>query len=314
MDQALTLLGISLDVRSDRGAVRLLQDVSFSLPRRSMTALIGESGSGKTTLAHSITRLFTHPERMHLTGSVMLGDRAIASLEERELRRIRTSVRTVLQEPATAFNPLMKIGAQLADAAGRILSPDEINGLLLRVGLRSPDRILDAYPHELSVGMLQRVSIAAAISTNPSVLIADELTSSLDATNRRTVMDLLRQLQQDLDLAVLVVTHDPMVVEEYADRIIVLYAGRIIERSSRERFFRRPLHPYSRALLEARRNGAVVPSASADAPVRFDALPKGCTYRPRCPYATDACALPEPTLERTDTDDWIRCVNWKSIT
>ncbi len=313
MDQALTLLGVSVDVRSDRGAVRLLNDISFSVPRRSMTALIGESGSGKTTLALAITRLFTHPERTQLTGSVMLGDQALAHMEDGALRGVRRSIRYVLQEPATAFNPLMKIRPQLNDAAGRVLSTDEAAEMLRRVGLTA-ETTLDAYPHELSVGMLQRISIAAAISTRPAVLIADEPTSALDAANRRTIMDLLRQLQHQLDLAILVITHDPLVVERYADRVIVLYAGRVIERAERDRFFRRPLHPYSRMLLQARRDRDVLQAAAADVPVRLEALPSGCAYAPRCPYATDACRLQEPLLEQTQSDDWIRCLNWTSIT
>jgi len=312
MDQSLTLLGVTLDADTSRGSVRLLHDISFSLPRDSMTALIGESGSGKTTLALTITRLFTHSERYHLWGSIMLGDRPIGQLGERELRDVRqNSIRYVFQEPPLAFNPLMRIGHQIADAAGGALHGRETATLLQRVGLDQPERILDAYPHELSVGMLQRISIAMAIAHPPAVLIADEPTSSLDAAHRRQVMDLLSGLQHRFGIAVLVITHDPIVIEQYADAVVVLYAGRIIERAGREEFFRQPLHPFSRSLLDASRKVRARSAVREAIPIRFDALPTGCTFHPRCPVMLEACKLSEPILETTDSRRWIRCINWK---
>jgi oligopeptide transport system ATP-binding protein len=297
---------------------RPVDGVSLDLFPGETLALVGESGSGKTTLALSLLRLIPEPPgRIDPAGRVELDGTDILRLDAADLRRIRGgAIAMVFQEPGSSLNPVMTVGAQIAETvrlhAGldRRAARRRAQELLADVGLGDADRRVDQNPHELSGGMQQRVMIAMALAGGPKVLIADEPTTALDVTIQLQILDLLADLKRRLGLAVLLITHDLGVAARVADRVAVMYAGRIVESAPSTSLFDHPRHPYTEALLEAiprvDRTGDRLPAIPGQPPPATD-WPTGCRFHPRCPHAWERCRTTEPGLLGDDGERVSRC-------
>jgi len=301
-----------------KGEVRVVDGVSFSVAPGRLTGIVGESGSGKTISVLSIMRLL--PEGARITGGSILFDGVdLLKLSEAEMRTMRGArIAMIFQEPMTSLNPVFTIGSQIGEAirlhqrTGRSETHARTVEALRLVGIADPERRVNDYPHQLSGGMRQRVMIAMALACKPRLLIADEPTTALDVTIQAQILDLIRDLQQRLGLAVLLVTHDLGIVAQYADDVTILYAARVMERSSSAELFANPLNPYTRGLLASipgidgrrqRRLQAIagsIPSAAAP--------PSGCRFHPRCAIAIADCARVEPPLEQKAPGHYAACI------
>jgi peptide/nickel transport system ATP-binding protein len=292
--------------RTPSGLVRAVDGISFSVGEGEVLALVGESGSGKSVTSLSIMGLVPRPAGFHAGGEILFRGRNLAGLEERDLRAVRgKEISLVFQDPMNALNPVMACGEQVAESLrlrglGRAEARDKALGLFRDVGIPDPERRMREYPHEMSGGMRQRVVIAMALAGGPGLLVADEPTTALDVTVQAQILDLLLAQQAARGMAILLITHDLGVVAETADRVAVMYAGKIVEMGSVTEIFSRPRHPYTRALLDAvpslaPEGGAArgiegnVPDASA--------FPSGCRFHPRCPRADSLCAAEEPPFD-----------------
>ena len=305
-DPLLSVEDLHAHVRADRGVVRAVDGVSFDVGAGETVCLVGESGSGKTLTCDAVTRL--EPPAAELSGTVRFDGRDLLSTDERTLRTVRGDrLAYVFQNARGALDPVYTVGEQVVeavrfhrdvdDAAARRRAVD----LLRTVGLSRPERRVDDYPHELSEGMCQRVALAVALAADPDLLVADEPTSALDVTIQARVLELLADLRRERDLGLLVVTHDLRVVAALADRVVVLYAGRVVETGPVEAVFERPAHPYTQALFES-----FAPDAGASVP-RLEATDgpppaAGCRFRRECPHAVDACRE-DPPLVAVDGDE-----------
>jgi peptide/nickel transport system ATP-binding protein len=300
-----------------RKPVRAVSGVNLKVKRGEVVALIGESGSGKSVTLRSILRLH-NPSRSVLEGQILVGDQDVVKLSDSELSAFRGKVASMIfQEPLLALDPVYTVGEQITEA---ILRHENISkeqararalSLFERVRIPSPERRLDAYPHEMSGGMRQRAMISLALASQPQLLLADEPTTALDATVQIQILLLLRELQRELGLSVVFVTHDIGAAVEVADRIAVMYAGRIVEQGTTRTLMRSPRHPYTRALLKSLAHGSVKKGTRLEtisgAPPDLSNLPPGCVFAERCGLATDDCrkALPE-TIWLTE-DHSARC-------
>jgi peptide/nickel transport system ATP-binding protein len=306
VDAVLAVRDLVTEFASSEGVVRAVDGVSFELAPKTTLGVVGESGSGKSVTALSIMRLVAPPGRI-ASGSIQLAGKDLVTLPEAELRQLRGNrIAMVFQEPMTALNPVMKVGAQVAEAirAHEHRSASDARGaaiaLFVRVGIPSPALAVDAYPHQLSGGMRPRVMIAMALACKPDVLIADEPTTALDVTIQAQVLELLRSLQRELGMAVLLITHDLGVVAETCDDVVVMYAGRVVEQAAASVLLTTPRHPYTAALL------ASIPRADAAPRTRLvelpgmvpplHALPAGCKLVDRCSRAQAKCRVAEPEL------------------
>ena len=290
-----------------KGTARAVDDVSFDLYAGETLGIVGESGCGKTVTSLSILRLIPEPPGHILPGSLIeFEGRNLLALPAPELRAVRgNQIAMIFQEPMTSLNPVFTVGDQIAEAAiihqhlSKRAARARAIAMLRLVGIADPEERVDAYPHQLSGGMRQRVMIAMALVCHPKVLIADEPTTALDVTIQAQILELLDALQKELGMSVLLITHDLGVVAGHTDRVVVMYAGRVVETARTAALFRRPTHPYTEGLL------AAVPRI--DAPrSRLHAIPgqvpaatnwpPGCRFHPRCPYAWDKCVAQEPPL------------------
>ena len=299
---------------TEEGDVPAVRGVSLELDAGRTLALVGESGCGKSVTALSILRLVAAPGRT-VGGTVRFRGRDLGALEPAEMRALRGGeIGMIFQEPMSSLNPVFKIGDQIAEVLQlhRDLEGEaarrEVVRLLERVQIPAAARRVDQYPHELSGGMKQRVMIAMALACDPALLIADEPTTALDVTIQAQILGLLRELQRDLGMAVLLITHDLGVVAHHADRVAVMYAGEIVEEADVGPLFAEPRHPYTRALLGALprpgRRGAL---AAIDGTVPSPrALPAGCAFSTRCPAVLSRCAT-EPAPERSGAGRRVRC-------
>jgi len=284
------------------GYVRAVDDVSLTIERGQTLGLVGESGSGKTTIGRTIVRLYKPTG-----GQMLFGDVDLATLHGEQLRQIRQRVQMVFQDPFASLNPRYTIGSLVAEPMHifKVASSKEIRDrtaeLLRVVGLR-PEYI-DRYPHEFSGGQRQRIAVARALAINPELVIADEPVSALDVSIRAQVLNLLQNLQQQFNLTYLFISHDLSVVRHVADRIAVMYLGRIVEMADRDELYSAPKHPYTRALLSAipipdpqieRRRQRIILSGDLPSPIK---IPSGCRFHTRCPMAQDICREVEPTYE-----------------
>jgi len=309
-DPLLRVDGLTTHFHTDEGVRRAVDGVSFDVGRGETVALVGESGSGKTVLAESITRLIDAPPGEIVEGRVVFDGIDLTTLGARELRRLRGArIAHVFQHPQDALNPVQRVGAQVAEvlrihgSVGRREARRRAIDALERVGLPDPAARADDYPHELSGGMRQRAVLAMALVAEPDLLIADEPTTALDVTVQAQLLDLLADLQGDLGMAVLFISHDLGVVAQVADRVVVLYAGEVMERGRVEDVFAAPGHPYTRGLLACLPGrGAGMGSIGGELPSPTDP-PDGCRFAPRCPYAIDDCATGgQPPLAAVDGD------------
>mgnify|MGYP001424824130 CR=1 FL=1 len=296
--------------------LHVIEDVTFSIDAHETVALVGESGSGKSVSALAIMRLLQEPGRI-VRGAIRFEGHDLLQLDERAMARIRGDrIAMIFQEPMSSLNPLMSVGAHVAEPLRlhRGLSRRDARtraiALLDRVGIPSAARRFDDYPHRMSGGMRQRVMIAAALACEPALLIADEPTTALDVTIQAQIMDLLSDLQSEFGMGILFITHDLGVVAEHAHRVVVMYAGRVVERAQTGTLFDAAAHPYSAALLrcipdEGTSDRLAVIEGSVPAPA---SLPPGCRFEPRCPRAADACRTAEPTLALLGPDHAAACV------
>jgi oligopeptide/dipeptide ABC transporter ATP-binding protein len=290
----------SLTTSFPAGAKRapVVDGVSFSLQKSEVVALVGESGCGKSQTALSILRLVPKPGRID-GGAVLLAGRDISHAPPAEMRQVRGGrISMIFQEPMTSLNPVLSVGEQVSEAillherVTRQAARERTLQLFKRVGIPDPATRLDAYPHQLSGGLKQRVMIAMALSTRPQVLIADEPTTALDVTIQAQILELLRELSRDYETAILLITHDLGVVNELADRIMVMYAGRIVEQGTRKDVLGHARHPYTQGLLasmpgRARRGERLTEIAGVVPPLA--AWPPGCRFCTRCPRVLDVC-------------------------
>jgi len=285
-----------------RGSVAAVDDVSFEVRAGETLGLVGESGSGKSVTALSIMRLVQPPGRI-AGGRMIFKGRDLLTLDERQMQAVRgADISLIFQEPMTALNPVFRVGDQIAETLvvhGRASKRDarkQAIELLRAVRIPNPEsRVMD-YPHQLSGGMQQRVMIAIALSCQPSLVIADEPTTALDVTIQAEILDLLREMKAALRLALLLITHDLGVVAETADRVAVMYAGRIVETGPVREIFRSPAHPYTRGLLASipgGRRGERLRAIEGTVPMLGD-LPTGCAFTPRCPDRFDRCSTAPP--------------------
>lgn len=299
------------EYRTPRGRIRAVDGVSFSLREGRSLAIVGESGSGKTATALALLRLLPDPPGRITGGSVLYRGRDLLELEPEEMPGVRgREIAMVFQEPGGALNPVMTVGRQVAEAVLAHepgLPPSQVRRrvieALIQAGVPSPERRLGQYPHELSGGLKQRVVIAMALACRPAVLVADEPTTALDVTVQARLLDLFAYLQSRLGLALLLITHDLGVVARTADRVAVMYAGRFVETAPVGEFFRRPLHPYSRGLIEAARltpTGGGALKVTEGGAVDLAHPPPGCRFAPRCRFGRTAAGRPcreaEPAL------------------
>jgi peptide/nickel transport system ATP-binding protein len=298
--------------------VHAVSGVDLRVQRGEVVALIGESGSGKSVTLRSLLRL--HAEKTtRITGDIRVGDQSVLKLSPSDLSRYRGRVASMIfQEPLLALDPVYSLGQQITETIRRHenVSAAEAQqralALFERVRIPSPERRLQAYPHEMSGGMRQRAMIALALACKPQLLLADEPTTALDATVQIQILLLLRELQKDLGLAVVFVTHDIGAAVEVADRIAVMYAGRIVEEGPARTLLRQPRHPYTRALLQSRADGALAKGQRletiAGAPPDLAALPPGCAFASRCKMAQPACETTPPDVSWLADNHSVRCL------
>ncbi|MDJ0388516.1 ABC transporter ATP-binding protein [Roseomonas sp. E05] len=303
----LEIQGLTTAFRTERGEINAVEDISFSLDEGEILGIVGESGSGKSVTALTVMGLLPQPPARIRAGSIRFAGQELTTLSDRQMQKIRgPGIAMIFQEPMTSLNPVFPIGEQIMETirAHERLSTralrDRAVQMLEKVGIPSPARRLDDYPHQLSGGQRQRVMIAIALACNPRLLIADEPTTALDVTIQAQILDLLLDLRDEFGMAIMIITHNMGVVAETADRVMVMYAGRVVEQAPVETVFDQPLHPYTRGLLDC------VPTLSAERP-RLVAIPgnlpeparrpSGCRFRPRCNLAIPACAEVVPPLE-----------------
>ena len=287
------------------GHVRAVDGISFSIVRGQTLGLVGESGSGKTTIGRTIVRLYKPT-----AGQILFGDKDLAKMEGEEMRQMRRRVQMIFQDPFASLNPRYTIGSLIAEPMYiyRIASDKEIRDrtveLLGVVGLRS--EYIDRYPHEFSGGQRQRIAVARALAINPEFVVADEPVSALDVSVRAQVLNLLQRLQKQFDLTYLFISHDMSVVRHVADRIAVMYLGKIVELSDRDELYAIPQHPYTKALLSAvpipdpqieKRRQRIILSGDLPSPIN---IPSGCRFHTRCPMAQQICREVEPAFERKE--------------
>jgi oligopeptide/dipeptide ABC transporter ATP-binding protein len=322
----LSVENLRTEFRTPGGPVAAVDGVSFDLSAGETLCIVGESGCGKSVTALSILRLVASPPGRIAGGRIHYGGRDLLTLSETEMEAVRgNDISMIFQEPMTSLNPLNTIGRQIAEAialhqgVGAREAFSRAITVLKRVSIPDPERRAQAYPHQLSGGMRQRVMIAMALACHPAVLIADEPTTALDVTIQAQILDLIRAQQEELGMAVLLITHDMGVVAENADRVVVMYAGHKVEEAPVAELFSRPAHPYTRGLLgslprldEAAHSGkrrarlteikGMVPSLAM--------LPAGCRFAPRCGLADAHCRTTVPPLERHRVDHLVAC--WKA--
>jgi peptide/nickel transport system ATP-binding protein len=302
-----------------RAPVKAVSGVSLQVRRGETVALIGESGSGKSVTLRTMLMLHA-AKRTQLGGKLMVAGRDVLAMTEGELADYRGKVASMIfQEPLLALDPVYTVGAQIVESIRRHenVTAAEAHGRALklfeRVRIPSPERRLAAYPHEMSGGMRQRAMIALALACNPQLLLADEPTTALDATVQIQVLILLRELQQELGLSIVFVTHDIGAALEVADRIAVMYAGRIVEEGTARELIRAPRHPYTLALLRSRAHGAMDKGQRlvtiAGSPPDLSKLPPGCAFAERCRWADEACRTQQPPAVEIAPGHRARCLH-----
>lgn len=310
-----------LSVRFDApgGTLAAVNGVDLVVRAGESVGVVGESGSGKSATCLAILGL--HPKGTRIEGEVMFQGRNLVALDDRQMRQVRgKDIGLVYQDPMAALNPVRSIGAQLREplmlhlGLNRSQATERAAELLAKVGIYNPRRQLRAYPHEFSGGMRQRIVIAMAVACQPPLLLADEPTTALDVSVQAQVLDLLAELTRDLGIALILVSHDLSVVSSVADRVAVMYAGRVVEQSAIIPLFDAPRHPYTAALLdsvggaELLAPGAELPTIPG-APPDLRRLPPGCSFAPRCPRVQDRCRVERPPLDGPRPDRQFACWN-----
>ncbi len=300
----LTVEGLCTYFFTRKGVAKVLDDLSFEIGKGEIVGLVGESGSGKSVTGFSIVRLLKHPGRI-VAGKIIFEGREITGLSDNEIQNLRgREISMVFQNPRSSLNPVLTVGKQITQVLRyrRGMSKSEARAeairLLRTVHIPEPERRLNAYSHQLSGGMAQRVMIAMAISCSPRLLIADEPTTGLDVTIEHQIIQLLKEMRDLTGTSVIVITHDLNMAAEVCDRIMVMYAGKIVEEAPVQTFFTSPRHPYTIGLLASRPHlttDAEIPTIPGNVPDLID-RPTGCSFHPRCRWSTDRCVTEVPEL------------------
>jgi len=320
--QLLSVKNLKTYFYTEDGVVPAVDGISFDLDKGGTIGIVGESGSGKSVTSLSVMRLIPIPPGKIEAGSVIeFEGRDLTKLSESEMRRIRgNEISMIFQEPMTSLNPVFTIGDQIMEAIilhqklDRRQARNKAVEMLTLVGIPSPEQRVDEYPHQLSGGMRQRVMIAMALSCNPKLLIADEPTTALDVTIQAQILDLMRNLRQDFDTAIMLITHDLGVIAELVEQVAVMYTGKIVEYADTGTVFQDPQHPYTLGLLgsiprmdtDQQRLQAI--PGSVPTPGNF---PEGCGFHPRCPYAKDLCVEKKPPLFTVGEEHLSAC--WRAV-
>ena len=314
-DAVLDVRGLTVEFSSEDGPLRAVDGVSFQIRRGEIVGLVGESGAGKSLTSEAIMGLIRRPPG-RIAGEVWFGGRDLLSLDEPELERIRgKDIAMIFQNPSASLNPVFRVGNQMLEAMALHLPEpkatlrERVVENLARVGISSPRARARVYPHQFSGGMAQRVMIGMGVSCVPSLLIADEPTTALDVTIQAQVLALIRRLARELGVAVLLVSHDLGIISQMCHRVLVMYAGRVVEEASVATIFRAPAHPYTRGLIEClpRLDGNGRLGAIAGMMPGLRALPTGCRFHPRCPIAEPRCAAETPALRPLATGRAAAC-------
>ncbi|HSN83186.1 MAG TPA: ABC transporter ATP-binding protein [Polyangiales bacterium] len=298
---------------TDEGYLRAVDDVSFDVAPGKTLGVVGESGCGKSVTSLAMMRLIPSPPGFIEQGEALFEGRDLLRISEPEMRRLRgDEISMIFQEPMTSLNPVYTVGSQIIEAIrlhrniSRRAARAQAIELLDLVGIPAPSERIDSYPHTLSGGMRQRAMIAMALACQPRLLIADEPTTALDVTIQAQILDLLRSLQAELGMSIIFISHDLGVMAEFAHEIVVMYAGRVVERAETHDLFRNPRHPYTRGLLQSlpslQNRGhrlRTIPGIVPD----LRTLPPGCRFRDRCSFAREDCGAEEPPLRRIDRSD-----------
>jgi peptide/nickel transport system ATP-binding protein len=319
-ERLLDVKGLKTHFFTDEGVVRAVDGVDLHIDRGETLGVVGESGCGKTVTALSIMKLIPMPPGRIVEGQMLYEGRDLVTLPPAQMRRVRgKEISMVFQEPMTSLNPVFTIGEQIAEAIrlheglGRRAAMDKTVEMLKLVHMANPERRVKEYPHQLSGGMRQRVMIAMALSCNPKLLIADEPTTALDVTIQAQILDLLNELKAKLGMAVLLITHDMGVIAETAQRVMVMYAGKVVEEAPVKELFKEPLHPYTQGLLRSipRIDLAATQKQRLEAipgvvPSLLD-LPPGCRFAPRCQFVKPMYMEKEPPLKEVRPGHKVAC-------
>ena len=303
---------------TQNGEVKAVNDVSLTVPKRSIIGIVGESGCGKSMTARSIIRLLKYPGKI-VSGSVQLADKELTALSERDMADVRgEEISMIFQEPMTSLNPVVRVGKQVCEVVmlHRKVRAREAKAEVLRifrkVGISEPERRYECYPHELSGGLRQRVMIAMAMICRPKLIIADEPTTALDVTVEAQILQLMKNLRDEIGTSIILISHNLGVIAQVCDYVYVMYAGRVVEQAETFELFDHPAHPYTRGLMNA------VASLDGDSPLLATIpgvvpnllhLPEGCSFSPRCDRCTEACRRAMPELTEVAPGHLARCIN-----
>lgn len=316
----LQVKNLSVNFSLDEGILPAVEGVSFQIKEKESVGLVGESGCGKSVTALSLLKLIPNPPGKIVSGEIEFRGRNILEFSEKELTAFRgNKISMIFQEPMTSLNPLFTIGSQISESfylhrkeLNKKERKKEVIELLRLVGIPSPELRLNEYPHRLSGGMRQRVMIAMALACRPNLLIADEPTTALDVTIQAQILELIRELKQKLNMSLLLITHDLGVVSDVCDRVIVMYAGRIVEEQFTKNLFKNPLHPYTTGLLKSlpklgeRKQNGRLETIPGNVPNPLEKV-SGCKFHPRCSKAMDICKKEEPRLKNISGNSFTRC-------
>jgi len=315
----LSVQNLSVRFFTSRGTVKAVDGISFNINEGEIVALVGESGCGKSTTALAIMRLVPYPGKI-TDGKVIYKGKDLLSLKESEMAKIRgKEISMIFQNPLTSLNPVYKIGHQISEAIILDNIPRDVAWkkaieLLMKVKIPDAEERVESYPHELSGGMRQRTMIGMMISRNPSLIIADEPTTALDVTIQAQILKLLLELRDELKTSILIITHDFGVVSEIADRVAVMYAGKIVESGDVYQIFENPSHPYTAMLIEAlpritKKEGRlrVIPGTVPN----LINPPSGCRFHPRCPFVKERCSKEDPPVIEIEKGHFVACHQWR---
>lgn len=317
MEKIIQIKNLHVQFSTYGGRVQAVRGVSFDLHKGETLAIVGESGCGKSVTSQSIMRLIPTPPGRITSGSILFKGQDLTKLSEKKMRDIRgADISMIFQDPMTALNPTLRVGEQIAE---NIMQHENISKekakekafeMLELVGIPNPKERLKQYPHEFSGGMRQRIVIAMALVCNPEVLIADEPTTALDVTIQAQILELFKDIQQKTDVSIVLITHDLGVVAQVADRVAVMYAGKIVEIGTRRDIFYTPQHPYTKGLLRSvprldLYESELVPIAGS--PPDLFAPPSGCSFAPRCPYVMEVCDRMYPASTKLKESHQVHC-------
>ena len=319
----LSINNLSVSFQTDRGIVQAVDQVSFDVDAGETLAIVGESGSGKSVTALSILQLLGDAGTIS-DGQIVFEGQNLLDLPEKDIRNIRGDrIAMIFQEPMSSLNPVLTIGKQVAEPIWLHRKKtwnealDQAEELIKKVSIPDARQRLDAYPHQFSGGMRQRVMIAMALACDPKLIIADEPTTALDVTVQAQILSLLKDLTTELNSALILITHDLGVVARYANRVAVMYGGRIVESATAAELYKHPKHPYTEGLM------ASIPTLDGEPGSRLQTIegqppdllhmPAGCAFHPRCPYAAEICKHTKPPLQEVEANHFRACVGYESI-